>query len=91
MPFHVGFMVEKVALKEVCLSSPPVLTSVPTISPYPSALLFVCHRRHIILAGVSVTDTLKIIKMYCVRPITNLPLFLSFLLANVCSVLLHVQ
>jgi len=39
--------------------SPPVLFSVLNTQPYHSALSFVCHQRHIILAAVNVIDVLK--------------------------------
>ena len=55
-----------------------------------SALSSVYHRRHIILVGVSVIDTLKNSNLYCVTPLIS-SFFLPLLLAHLCSVLLHVQ
>jgi len=58
MLFHVGFILEKV-IKIFLSPSLSVLSSVPTTTLQVSAPSFIYHQRHIILAGVSVNNTLK--------------------------------
>ena len=53
-----GFYCRDSGTKIVLPPSPPVLPSVRTIPLHLSALSFIYHRHHIILAGVSVIDTL---------------------------------
>ena len=87
MPFRVGFMVEKMTLERILSPSPLILSSVRIILPQFFALSFMCHRRHIILAGVRVIDRIKRYYNVMCQAAHILILFLSLCLAYLRSVL----